>query len=74
MSSIIRTVLKYAAVGALISVIPWVAGLICFGTRPTSSGGDRGWAIIMVPIFAFIGAIVGAMNGLIVSVWRRYKR
>jgi len=65
-------VLKFAAAGAVIGSL---AGLIMFGGKG-ANGADAGasLAIIMVPTFALIGAVLGALNGLLFSVIGVFKR
>lgn len=41
-----------------------------FGGRSApDSSGNESWAVIMVPTFALIGVIMGALNALVVSIW-----
>ena len=63
----IKRVLIYAAVGALLGGVG--AGIMFGSHGAPDSSGNQSWAVIMVPTFALIGAIMGALNGLVVSIW-----
>ena len=63
----IKRVLIYAVVGALLGGV--AAGIMFGGHGAADSTGNQSWAVIMVPTFALIGAIMGALNGLVVSIW-----
>jgi hypothetical protein len=64
---VIRRVLTYAAVGALIGGVG--AGIMFGRGGAPDSSGNQSWAVIMVPTFALIGSIMGALNALAVSIW-----
>ncbi len=63
----IKRILTYAAVGALIGGVG--AGILFGRGGAPDSSGNQSWAVIMVPTFALIGAIIGALNALVVSIW-----
>lgn len=63
----IKRILTYAAVGALIGGVG--AGILFGRGGAPDSSGNQSWAVIMVPTFALIGAIMGALNALVVSIW-----
>jgi hypothetical protein len=64
---IIKRLLTYSAIGALIGGVG--AGILFGRDGPPDSSGNQSWAVIMVPTFALIGAIMGALNALVVSIW-----
>jgi sulfite exporter TauE/SafE len=64
---IVKRVLTYAAVGALIGGVG--AGIVFGRGGAPDSSGNQSWAVIMVPTFALIGAIMGSLNALVVSIW-----
>jgi membrane protease YdiL (CAAX protease family) len=67
--------LKNVAIGALIgAVLSGLVAGIMFGTGPTAPGVNHGWALIMVPTFALIGLIMGAVWGLLFSLVRRVRK
>ena len=70
-STIVKRVVKYGLAGALVSGL---AAGIMFGTGPTSAGGNHSWALIMVPTFAIIGGLMGALYGLLLSVYRHFRK
>ena len=70
-TNIIKDVLKFAAAGAAIGAL---LGFLCFGGGTRSPASDYSWAIIMAPTYAIIGAILGAANGLVFSLFRRWKK
>ena len=67
----LKNVVIGALVGALLSSL--VAGLM-FGTGTTAPGVSHGWAFVMVPTFALIGLILGAVWGLVFSLLRRIRK
>ena len=66
---------KNVVIGALVGAV--VSGLIAgimFGTGPTAPGVTHEWALIMVPTFALIGLIMGAVWGLLFSLFRQNRK
>jgi hypothetical protein len=67
--------LKNVVIGALLgAVLSGLVAGIMFGTGPTAPGVTHGWALIMVPTFALIGLIMGAVWGLLFSLIRRIRK
>jgi uncharacterized membrane protein len=67
---VIRAI-KYMLVGA---VVGGLAGWFMFGGAAyNATSGNFGWGPIMAPTFALIGAIVGLLEMVLVSTWRRLK-
>jgi ABC-type xylose transport system permease subunit len=67
----VKTVLKSGLVGAVLAAI---AAIIMFGGRG-QEGTQRGQLLmLMLPTFALIGAILGALNGFLFSIIRGFKR
>jgi uncharacterized membrane protein len=64
---VIGRALKSALLGALIGAMPWLLGYLLVPNPPT---GDRSWALLMIPLFAGIGAIVGAVTSIALSAIR----
>jgi ABC-type transport system involved in multi-copper enzyme maturation permease subunit len=67
----LKTVAISALIGAVLSGL--VAGIM-FGTGPTAPGASHGWALIMVPTFALVGLMMGAVWGLLLSFVRRVRQ
>jgi len=67
----LKTVLKFGLAGAVFAAI---VAVIMFGGRG-QDGTQRGQLLVlMLPTFALIGAILGALNGFLFSIIRGFKR
>jgi uncharacterized membrane protein len=64
---VIGRALKSALLGALIGAMPWLLAYLLV-TNPLT--GDRRWALVMTPVFALVGAIVGALTSIALSAIR----
>ena len=59
-----RRALKSALLGALIGAMPWLIDYLVLANPVT---GRRGWALLMLPIFALVGAITGLLLSIALS-------
>jgi hypothetical protein len=68
-------VVKNVLIGALLFAIGGgLAGALLFGVGPTNPGNSHGFALVMAPAFAAVGAIMGAFWGLVIGLFRAFKR
>jgi hypothetical protein len=67
----IKTILKFGLAGALLAAI---AAFFMFGGKGPEGNRSGELLVLMVPTFALVGAILGALNGLLFAIVRRSKR
>jgi hypothetical protein len=68
-------ILKLALVGGVIGgVLGCIAAVFMFGRSKVPGNDARGILIVMVPAFCLIGAILGALDGVLFSVLGRFLR
>jgi hypothetical protein len=68
-------ILKFALVGGVIGgVLGCIAAVFMFGRSNVPGNDSRGILIVMVPAFCLIGAILGALDGVLFSVLGRFLR
>ena len=68
-------VIKNVLLGTVLFAIGGgIAGALLFGVGPTSPGNSHGFAFLMAPAFAAVGAVMGAFWGLVIGLFRAFRR